>query len=203
MVVPFVQARRPSGWRRPSRGRLLTSGGGAPSQLPRPRLCQVSSVLPAGVAHRRVTSTSHSIRRRGDPRSRWTVVRVSAAQTVQPAGVRRRAMSLMRGGCPAGDVITGRPSESCARRCSPETQQQSAGRIENLRSTTRRVCSSRTVAAGANQRWPPASAIRPVTTVPTELGPWRRTPLLRRTRSAGKDVVRARSSPAGVPAACC
>jgi hypothetical protein len=36
-----------------------------------------------------------------------------------------------------------------------------------------------------------------------ELDPWHRTPLLRRTRSAGKDVVRARSSPAGVPAARC
>src|SRR5690349_3528492 len=35
----------------------------------------------------------------------------------------------------------------------------------------------------------------------TELDPWHRTPLLRRTRSAGKDVVRARSLPAGVPAA--
>ena len=47
---------------------------------------------------------------------------------------------------------------------------------------------------GARQELTPTS---------TELDPWHRTPLLRRTRSAGKDVVRARSPPAGVPAARC
>lgn len=65
------------------------------------------------------------------------VLRVSAARTVQPAGARRRAMSVMRDGGSSGAFITGCPSESCTRSCSVDNRHP-AGRIVNSRSPTPR-----------------------------------------------------------------